>query len=206
MAQPSKVTPAFLGDVGEGAVTVVVVEAALAVVGDEDVGEAVVVVVGGDGADAPAVVGDAGFCGDVGEGAVVVVVEEGGGGWFGLAGEGVVGAAVDEVDVEPAVVVVVEQGDAGAEGFDECRFLSGVPTVLVEGGEAGPGGDVLKDDGAGLDEAAGGDGAVLRVVGGGMRRRRWWRRCWLAGWEPSTGLPPPVVWAEAHMAVAEEGG
>ncbi len=66
----------FLGDVGEGAVVVVVVEAVLAEVGDVDVGPAVVVVVGDGDAEAPAFVGDAGFGGDVGEGAVVVVMEE----------------------------------------------------------------------------------------------------------------------------------
>ncbi len=66
----------FFGDVGEGAVVVVVVEAVLAEVGDVDVGPAVVVVVGDGYAEAPAVVGDAGFGGDVGEGAVVIVVEE----------------------------------------------------------------------------------------------------------------------------------
>ncbi len=57
---------------------VVVIEAVLAVVGDEKVGVAVVVVVADGYAKAPAVVGDSCFRGYVGEGAVVVVVEEGG--------------------------------------------------------------------------------------------------------------------------------
>ena len=102
----------FLGDVGEGAVVVVVVEAVLAEVADVDVGPAVVVVVADGHAEAPAVVGHAGFCGDVGEGAVVVVVEERGVRRRGFAGQRVEGGAVDEIDVEPAIVVVIEQRDA----------------------------------------------------------------------------------------------
>ena len=113
----------FGGDVGEGAVVVVMVEAVLAEVGDVEVRPAVVVVVGDGCAEAPAVVGDASFGGDVGEGSVVVVVEEGGVGCGVFAGEGGGGGSVDEVDVEPAVVVVVEEGYAGADGFDDVLFV-----------------------------------------------------------------------------------
>ena len=66
------------GDIGEGAVVIVAIEAILSEVGDVDVGPAIVIEVADDGAEAPAIVGDAGLRGDVGEGAVVVVVEEGG--------------------------------------------------------------------------------------------------------------------------------
>ena len=52
----------LLGNVGERAVVVVVVEAVLAEVGDVDVGPAVVVVVADGDAESPAVVGDAGSC------------------------------------------------------------------------------------------------------------------------------------------------
>ena len=75
--------------------------------------------------------------------------------------------AVDEIDVEPAVVVVVEQGDAGADGLED-EFLLGRAHGVVPGGEAGFGGDVLEDDGAGFDEAAGGDGAVFGVEDRGV--------------------------------------
>ena len=78
----------LFGNIGEGAVVVVVVEAVLAEVGDVEVGPAVVVVVADGHAEAPAVVGDAGFCGDVGEGAVMVVVEERGVGRRRFAGQG----------------------------------------------------------------------------------------------------------------------
>ena len=66
----------FGGDVGEGAVAVVAVEDVLAVVGDEEVVPAVVVVVADAAALSPAAAGEAGFSGDVGEGAVAVVLEE----------------------------------------------------------------------------------------------------------------------------------
>ena len=66
----------LFGDVGKGAVVVVVIEAVFAEVRDVEVGPAVVIVVADGDAEAPALVGDAGFFGDVGEGAVVVVVEE----------------------------------------------------------------------------------------------------------------------------------
>ncbi len=153
----------FFGHVGEGAVVVVAIEAVCAEVADEDVGPAVVVVIGDGHAEAPAVVGDAGLGGDVGECAVVVVVEEGSVGRFGFAAEGVVGGSVDEVDVEPAIVVVVDEADAGAVGFEDVLLGLGAHHVLP-GGEAGGFAGVVKDDGAGVDEAAGGDGTVAGVV------------------------------------------
>ena len=52
------------------------VEAVFAVVGDVDVGPAVVVVIGDGDAEAPTFVGDARFVRDVGERAIVIVVEE----------------------------------------------------------------------------------------------------------------------------------
>ncbi len=68
------------GDIAEGAVALVVEEVVMAVGGDVEVVEAVVVVVADAGALAPGGEGEAGLGGDVGEGAVVVVVEEVAGG------------------------------------------------------------------------------------------------------------------------------
>ena len=107
----------FVGDVGEGAVAVVLVERAAPVGGDQDVWVAVVVVVG-NGAAHPelAAAGDAGLVGDVGEGAVAVVLVE-----RVLQRRlrlvEVARAAVDHEDVDPAVVVVVEERDAGPHRF-----------------------------------------------------------------------------------------
>ena len=126
----------FDGDVFEGAVLLVLVEGGGGgVVGDVDVGPAVVVEVGD--ADTEAIgadgVEDAGFFADVGKGAIsVVVVEdvfaalEAGrsagdlDAFVGTAGGGGIGRGLDvEVDVvgdeeiEVAVAVVVEEGAAG---------------------------------------------------------------------------------------------
>ncbi len=123
----------LFGDVGEGAVVVVAIEAVLAEVGDEEIGPAVVVEVADDGAKAPAIVGDAGLGGDVGKGAVVIVMEERGVRGGCLAGFGFEGGAVDEVDVEPAVVVVVEQSDAGADGFEDGALGRACPSCDASG-------------------------------------------------------------------------
>ena len=83
-------------------------------------------------------------------------------GRLGFAVESVVCGAVDDVDVEPAVVIVVEQGNAGANGFKDVGLL-GRAHLVGPLGQAGFFRDVLEDDRAGLDEAAGGDGAVFGV-------------------------------------------
>src|SRR5216684_6417043 len=70
-------TAGFEGDVGEGAVLFILIEGAGGgIVGDVDVGPAVVVEIGGEDAEAVGAVGpeDAGFFADVGESAVAVVV------------------------------------------------------------------------------------------------------------------------------------
>ncbi len=66
----------LLGNFFEGAVSLIVEEAAFAVAGDVEVVEAVIVVVADASSLAPAGGGEAGFGGDVGEGSVVVVVKQ----------------------------------------------------------------------------------------------------------------------------------
>ena len=70
------VTPAFCRDIGEGAVAVVVPERAIAPVGDEQVVEAVVIVIAGADALAPAGTRHTGLDGYVGERAVAIVFVE----------------------------------------------------------------------------------------------------------------------------------
>src|SRR5271165_124972 len=114
----------FFADVGEGAVTIVMVKDVFAVIGDEEVVVAVVVVIADADALPPAGMGEAGFLRDVGKGAVViVVVQVVGGGCAG--GEAVERCAVDEEDVGPAVVVVVEDGHTGTGGLDDVFFGGG---------------------------------------------------------------------------------
>src|SRR5262249_18646995 len=102
----------FCCDIGESAVAVVVVEQVGAELRDEEIGEAVVVVVAPDAAEAVVGAGDAGGVGDVGEGAVAVVAVEGV--LFGDVAVVAV-AAVDEIDVLPAVIVVIGDAQAGSE-------------------------------------------------------------------------------------------
>ena len=111
----------LLADVGEGAVAVVVIENRPAVGGDEEVGKAVVVVVADGHAHAEGPAGDAGLLGDVGERAVaIVLVERVADRLLGLVE--IARAAVDQVDVHPAVVVVVEEGAARSHGLRQVVF------------------------------------------------------------------------------------
>ena len=67
----------FFADIGEGAVAIVAIENRASVGGDEEVGEAIVVVVARGDAHAEGAAGDAGGPGHVGEGAVAVVLVRG---------------------------------------------------------------------------------------------------------------------------------
>ncbi len=94
----------------------------MAVVTDEEIVPAVVVVVADAAALPPAAVCKAGFGGDVGEGAVAVVFEEVRD-WFLALGKAFDAGAVDEEDVDPVVVVVVEESYTTACGFEEVSVL-----------------------------------------------------------------------------------
>jgi hypothetical protein len=89
-------------------------------------------------------------------------VEQGGVGRGCLAGKRVVGASVDQVDVEPTVFVVVQQRHTRAWGLEDVLLLRSAHSVVPDG-EAGFGGYVLKDHRAGFYEAASGDGALFGV-------------------------------------------
>ncbi len=153
----------FFGDVGEGAVAVVAIEDAATVLRDVEIGEAVGVVVAYSDAHAIAAAGDASFLCDVGEGAVAIVVVEGVAEGNGRSPK-IAGAAVDQIDVDPAVVVVVEEGAAGAGGFGEI-FLEGVATGVDEI-YAGSGGENFGE---------GETGAGIFCCGDGKRRVEEWR-------------------------------
>jgi hypothetical protein len=106
----------FPGHIGEGAIAVVAIEAILAVIGEKEILEAVVVVVPNANALRPSDIDQARLDGDIRECAVAVVLVEaiGGAGWGVLKSP----AAEDE-DVHPSVVVVVEEGAAGCHGLDD---------------------------------------------------------------------------------------
>src|SRR5579859_3140702 len=155
------------GDVGEGAVVVVVIEAVFAVVGYVDVRPAIVVVVGDGDAEAPALVSDAGLVSDVSKRAVMVVVEEHGAGrWFPALNGGDRGT-VEEINVEPAVVVVIEESDAGARGVDDGGFF-GRTGAVVEFIETRLLCDIEKNDRSTIHKPACGDGAGEGVFDGSV--------------------------------------
>src|SRR5579863_6443361 len=129
----------LFGDVGEGAVAVVVEENVAAPESAKDVVPAVIVVVADADAGLPATAADAGFLGDLSDCAITVVLVEMGGGLFSGRPVFVDAVAVGEIDVEPAVVVVVEEGDAAAFGFDDDALVfHAAPDVgRVEAGGVG---------------------------------------------------------------------
>src|SRR5919204_3537897 len=106
----------FLRDVSEGAVAVVVVERILAVIGDEQVFEAVIVVVAYANSLSPPRALQTGFLRNVGKSAIAIVLEQ-------IArrllafGKALEACAVDQEDIEPAIVVIIVEGDAGAGSF-----------------------------------------------------------------------------------------
>ncbi len=94
------------GHIGECAVAVVVIEHVLAVVGDEEVVEAVVVVVADGHRGRPTRALQSSFGRDVGERAVAIVLVEAVGGTGGRAFQA--GAAENE-QIHPSIVVVVDE-------------------------------------------------------------------------------------------------
>jgi hypothetical protein len=81
----------------------------------------------------------------------------------GLAADGIVGGAVDQVDVEPAVVVVIDQADARAIGFEDVLFL-GRAHDMTPAGEPCSRGCVSEDHGALVDKSTGRDRPLVFVI------------------------------------------
>jgi hypothetical protein len=144
------------GFFGESAVAIVAIElVGLGVVGEEEIGPAVIVVVNdGDTESFGGGIAEAGFVGDVLEGAVAAIVPEADGralvGFgravrFAFAVERAIEVGFDgplnvigDDEIELAVFVVVHPGGAGAEFFltEEAGFLGdvgeGAVAVVVE--------------------------------------------------------------------------
>src|SRR5580698_611294 len=118
----------FLGDVGEGAVAVVVIERVAVDAEDEEIGMAVVIVVAYRGADVEAGSCEAGLRCNVGESAVAVVAEEAIEVFRRSLLQGCDVCAVGEEDVGTAVSVVIENGNAAGHGFG-CISCGGLITV-----------------------------------------------------------------------------
>src|SRR5215470_5287291 len=135
------VEASLLGDVGKGAVAVVVKQNVVPPEAAEEVVPAIVVVIADAHPSLPAGAGETGFFGDLGESAVAIVLIQMRSGRLARGPMGVEAGTVGEIDVEPAVVVVVEKRQARAFGFDDVVLVvDGTPDV--RSGEAGFAGDV----------------------------------------------------------------
>src|SRR5205814_456719 len=157
-ALPGAGDASFFADVGEGAVAVVVVEDVFPEVRDEEIVEAVVIVIADADALSPAGMKQAGFGGDVGESAVAIVFEKMIGGFL-AGGKTFEAPAVDEKNVQPAVVVIIVEGDAAAGGFEKI-FIFVLAAENGFGVEAGFARDVEE-----------GNAKIVRGSnGGGLRR------------------------------------
>ncbi len=113
----------FAGDIGKGAVAIVVIESAVAPVGDEEIVMAVIVVIADAYALSPAGAAQTGGGSDVGKRAVAIVLIEAVGGLLALDRFGFEAGAVDQEDIEPAVVIEIEEGGAAAGGFEQKAIL-----------------------------------------------------------------------------------
>src|SRR5229473_3114309 len=106
----------FFADIGEGVVAIVVVEDIFSEVGDEEIVEAVVIVVADADSLSPAGMKQAGFGSDVSESTVAVVLEKVRSGFL-ASGKTFEAPAVDEENVQPAVVIVIVESGAAAGGL-----------------------------------------------------------------------------------------
>jgi hypothetical protein len=109
------------GHVRERSVTVVAVEDVLAPAGDEQIVEAIIVIVAHTYAASPARLQQACPLGYIREAAVPVVFEEPIAGARGSVGEASPG---EQKNIEPAVVVKVEKCATTTESFDDVMFWS----------------------------------------------------------------------------------
>src|SRR5947209_404906 len=106
--------PGLLRNIGERPVTVVVVKNVAAVLGNEQVGEPVVVVVSPHAAKAVCSARHPGLVSDVGEGTVPIVVVKSVASCYTAV---VSIAAIDKVNVWPAVIVEIGNANSGAKLF-----------------------------------------------------------------------------------------
>src|SRR5437667_6011710 len=114
--------PGFVGHIGERAIAVIVVKHVLAKIGDEEIFEAVIVVIANADPLSPAGVGYASLQSNVGECAVSIIFEEMGR-WFLALGETFQARSVHQENVEPAVVVVIIKSNAAASGLKQIFVL-----------------------------------------------------------------------------------
>src|SRR5260370_6786660 len=146
----------LLGYIGKRAIVIVVVEAILSPVCDEDVGPTIVVIIADSYAESPPVVRDACLGGNVSKRAVMIVMKKRGMGSLFPAIEGIESRAVYQINIQPTVVIVIKQRDAGSIRVDDERLLRRPHLVAPASEPRGPG-DVLENHWPGVHKASGSD-------------------------------------------------
>src|SRR5262249_22677600 len=114
--------PRFFTDIGESAVAVVVIENIFAKIADEQIIEAVVVVVADADALSPAGVCNTSLECHVGKGAVAIVLEEMRDRFLANR-KTFEPRTINEKNIEPAVVVVIVERNTAARGFEQIFVL-----------------------------------------------------------------------------------
>ncbi len=120
----------LLGDIGEGAVAIIVKQNVVAPGAAEEIVPAVVVIIADANAGLPASTREPGFFGDVGERSVAIIFVEMRGWRFSSGPFGVEPRSIGQINIQPAIIVVVEKSDATALGFDDVAFaINSAPHV-----------------------------------------------------------------------------
>ena len=109
-------------DIGEGSVSVVVIEDVLTVISDKEIVPSIVVIVPDANALSPAGVGEPGLGRHIGESAVAIVAEKMRRG-FAASGKALETKAIYDENVEPAVVIVIVERYPTASGFEQILVL-----------------------------------------------------------------------------------
>ena len=125
----------LLGDVSEGAVSVVAVEHNPVETGDQQIGPAVVIVVADRDAIGPTGIAHSGFIRDISERSVVIIVEERAAGFF--AGFRHLDALrVREINVRPAVSIIINESNSAAHGFHDVFLFRAGQVLEMDSGRA----------------------------------------------------------------------
>src|SRR5439155_11683383 len=122
---PTLAVPAhagFVGHIGERAIAVIVVKHVLAKIGDEEIFEAVVVVVTNADALSPAGVGYASLQSNVGECAVSIILEKMRRRLL-APGETFQVRSIHKKNIQPAIVIVIVKSHAAASGLKQIFVL-----------------------------------------------------------------------------------
>src|SRR5690348_6687878 len=112
----------FVSHIGEGAIAIVVIKNILAEIADEEIFEAVVIVVADANTLSPAGAGYARLGSNVGEGAVSIVLEKMRH-WLLAFGKTFQARSVHQKNVEPAIVVIIVESDTAAGGLKKIFVL-----------------------------------------------------------------------------------